>query len=194
MTTTTASKDGRQQRSMRSRQSIIDAMIALMKEGELMPTAQSISDTAGVSIRSVFRHFSELDLLYAEVDKALRPIYSKHFKMQMAEGPLTSRLASAVKCRVDTYAESGYVTRASRVLMTRSSFVQGNFEKMEQSLHKELLRIVPEVAALSDDDLALITSFLSFDYIERLHSCQKLPLARCEALIFNLCAGLLNAS
>ena len=158
-----------------------------------MPTAQSISDTAGVSIRSVFRHFSELDLLYAEVDKALRPIYSKHFKLQVADGSLADRLASVVKCRVDTYAESGYVTRASRVLMTRSTFVQGNFEKMEQSLHKELLRIVPEVNLLPDDKLVLLTSFLSFDYIERLHTCQGVSLDRCQSLILDLCQGVLSA-
>ena len=44
--------DGRRARSERSKQAIIDATLALMEEGNLIPTAQQISDKAGVGIRS----------------------------------------------------------------------------------------------------------------------------------------------
>ena len=55
--------DGRRLRSERSRQAIIDAMLKLVEEGVLVPTAQQVSERAGVGIRSVFRHFSDMESL-----------------------------------------------------------------------------------------------------------------------------------
>ena len=52
--------DGRRLRSERSRQAIIDAMMELIGEGNLVPTAQQASERAGVGIRTVFRHFSDM--------------------------------------------------------------------------------------------------------------------------------------
>ncbi|MCP4840150.1 MAG: TetR/AcrR family transcriptional regulator, partial [Halieaceae bacterium] len=40
--------DGRRARTERSKQEIIDAALSLMEEGVLIPTAQQISDRAGV--------------------------------------------------------------------------------------------------------------------------------------------------
>ena len=45
--------DGRRLRSERTRLAIIDAAIALQEEGVLIPTAQQISDRAGVLIRNI---------------------------------------------------------------------------------------------------------------------------------------------
>ena len=54
--TATATKiDGRNQRSKRSRQAIVDALLVLIEEGTLVPTAQQISARAGVGIRTLFR-------------------------------------------------------------------------------------------------------------------------------------------
>ena len=53
--------DGRRLRSERSKQAIIDASLELMEEGVLVPTAQLISERAGVGIRSFFRHFEDME-------------------------------------------------------------------------------------------------------------------------------------
>ena len=64
--------DGRRLRSERSKQAIIDASLALMEEGNLIPTAQQISDQAGVGIRSFFRHFEDMETLFATIDEQTR--------------------------------------------------------------------------------------------------------------------------
>ena len=56
--------DGRRLRSERSRQAIVDAAIELMHNGVLVPTAQQISDRAGVGIRTFFRHFTDMETLF----------------------------------------------------------------------------------------------------------------------------------
>ena len=78
--TATGSPDGRALRSERSRQVIIDAMLELVGEGNLVPTAQQVAERAEVGIRTVFRHFSEMESLYSTADKRLRETYEQSDK------------------------------------------------------------------------------------------------------------------
>ena len=65
--TQTASVDGRTARALRTREAIVDACISLVDEGVLKPTAPRIAERAGVSVRSVFQHFDDLESLFAMV-------------------------------------------------------------------------------------------------------------------------------
>ncbi len=58
-----ASPDGRHARSDRSRAAVADALLALVNEGVIKPTAEQIASRAGVSIRSVFRHTADTEAL-----------------------------------------------------------------------------------------------------------------------------------
>ncbi|MFP6664993.1 MAG: TetR/AcrR family transcriptional regulator [Deltaproteobacteria bacterium] len=57
--------DGRTARSIRSRQAVVEALLDLLEEGKLRPTAAQIADRAGLSLRSVFQHFENLENLFA---------------------------------------------------------------------------------------------------------------------------------
>ena len=62
-----AASDGRRQRSERSRKDIVAAMFKLIRAGEMNPGAAQVAEAAGVSLRTVFRHFDEMDILYREI-------------------------------------------------------------------------------------------------------------------------------
>ena len=65
--------DGRQGRTLRSRQAICDACLDLVQEGVLQPSADQVADRAGLSRRSIFHHFGDLSALYdAVVEAGLR--------------------------------------------------------------------------------------------------------------------------
>lgn len=69
--------DGRTARGQRTRSSVVDALLALQEEGELSPTAQQVAARAGVALRTVFGHFSDMETLWAqaglrELDKLSR--------------------------------------------------------------------------------------------------------------------------
>jgi AcrR family transcriptional regulator len=55
--------DGRRLRSARTRQLIIEAYLALLRESPQIPTAASIAQRAGYSVRSVFERFPDLHAL-----------------------------------------------------------------------------------------------------------------------------------
>lgn len=59
--------DGRTARSVRTRKAIVAACIELVEEGDLEPTAPRVAERAGVSVRSVFQHFDDLEGLFAAV-------------------------------------------------------------------------------------------------------------------------------
>ncbi len=58
--------DGRTARGQRTRSSVVDALLALQEEGDLAPTAQQVAARAGVALRTVFGHFSDMETLWAE--------------------------------------------------------------------------------------------------------------------------------
>jgi AcrR family transcriptional regulator len=61
--------DGRTARGQRTRSSVVDALLALQEEGDLSPTAQQVAARAGVALRTVFGHFSDMETLWAEAGK-----------------------------------------------------------------------------------------------------------------------------
>ncbi len=64
--------DGRRLRSERTRQLIIEAYLALLREGPHVPTAGRIAERAGCSARSLFERFSDLHALrVAAADHAI---------------------------------------------------------------------------------------------------------------------------
>jgi len=55
--------DGRRLRSERTKQLIIEAFLALLRENPQMPTAVQIAERAGYSVRSIFERFPDLNAL-----------------------------------------------------------------------------------------------------------------------------------
>ncbi|MGC4850978.1 TetR/AcrR family transcriptional regulator [Micromonospora sp. DT15] len=74
--------DGRTARAERTRAAIVEAHLALISEGDLRPTGERISERAGISLRTLWTNFKDMETLFeasgAEVlrqqDAAHRPI------------------------------------------------------------------------------------------------------------------------
>lgn len=59
--------DGRTARAQRTRAAIVDACLSLVDQGDYRPTAPRIAEEAGVSVRTVFQHYDDLDSLFTAV-------------------------------------------------------------------------------------------------------------------------------
>src|SRR5262249_28858172 len=59
--------DGRVRRGLRSGQAIVEALVGLIGDGIPQPTAQQVAERAGGGIRTVFRRFSDMESLFAEM-------------------------------------------------------------------------------------------------------------------------------
>src|SRR4051794_41945585 len=65
----TAAQDGRVARSARTKLAIVDALRSLHHDGDLRPTATRVADRAGVSLRTVWQHFDDLEALLVEAGR-----------------------------------------------------------------------------------------------------------------------------
>ena len=72
MTTSPEKKqDGRRLRSAASRRRIVEAMRDLVREGAVSPRAEEVAARADVGLRSVFRHFDDMESLYREISELI---------------------------------------------------------------------------------------------------------------------------
>lgn len=90
----TESADGRTARSIRTRDSVVEALLDLLCEGDPRPTARAIAERAGVSLRSVYVHFDDLeDLFLAAAGRQFQRI-APLLEPITTDAPLDERIAN----------------------------------------------------------------------------------------------------
>jgi AcrR family transcriptional regulator len=96
--------DGRRLRSERTKQLIIEAYLALLRENPVvaMPTAAQIADRAGYSVRSIFERFPDLSKLrVAAADYSLAQAAALA-PARHVDGDRATRIRSQVETRAGT--------------------------------------------------------------------------------------------
>src|SRR3990170_4269525 len=63
--------DGRRRRGMDNRARIVAAMMEMVRADEIAPSAERVAARADVGLRTVFRHFQDMDSLYREMSLAI---------------------------------------------------------------------------------------------------------------------------
>ena len=97
-----SSTDGRRLRSERTKQSIMDAYIDLLREKPEIPTAAQIAARAGISTRSIFERFVDLKgLSLATLDYACT-LGEAQAIVRNVDGDRSTRLRSHVETRAQT--------------------------------------------------------------------------------------------
>jgi TetR/AcrR family transcriptional regulator of autoinduction and epiphytic fitness len=63
--------DGRTARAQRTRAAIVDAHLGLLASGDLKPTGERIADAAGVSLRTLWTSFKDMETLFSAAGQRL---------------------------------------------------------------------------------------------------------------------------
>jgi TetR/AcrR family transcriptional regulator, regulator of autoinduction and epiphytic fitness len=111
----TAPVDGRTARGLRTREKVVDALLALQEEGDLSPTAQRVAARAGVALRTVFGHFSDMESLYAEAGQRELAKLVELAEPVDPTAPLEQRIAAYTASRARVLEALLPVMRASRL-------------------------------------------------------------------------------
>ena len=181
--------DGRRARSERSKQAIIDASLALMQEGNLIPTAQQISDRAGVGIRSFFRHFEDMDTLFATIEEQTRDTTEALFLGGDRDGTLEERILHAVERRADGYEIESNTILSTSALLWRSETLRKNYARYQRGLRKDLEDWLPELKNLPRTQREAVDALASFEMWHRLRYHQGLG----KQAAIDVVVGLLNS-
>jgi AcrR family transcriptional regulator len=107
--------DGRLVRASRTRDAVVDALLELIDEGNLRPTAREIAARANVSLRSLYVHFDDVEALFYAASVRHAEHLESYRTERVLEGPFEDRLASFVQSRARYY-EIGWNVRQAAVL------------------------------------------------------------------------------
>ena len=186
------SRDGRARRGERSRRQIVGALFALVGEGVLQPTAQQVADRAGVGLRTVFRHFEDVDSLFAEMDARLRGEVTPLLASPIAAGALAARVRALVATRAAFFERIAPYKRAGNVQRWRSAFLASNHRTLVRELRAALVRWLPELADARPEVVEALDLALSFEAWDRLRSEQRLGVERARETLEHLVLALLG--
>lgn len=107
--------DGRVARTHRTRAAIFDAVLALLREGSLNPSAGQIAERAGISKRSLYVHFATLEDLYRDVAERSTALVIGMLWVIEPDLPLDERIDAICRQRATVHEEIGPLRRAATV-------------------------------------------------------------------------------
>lgn len=180
MTTIDAPEDGRRQRSKASRDKMVAAMIELVREGAIMPSAEQVATRAQVGLRTVFRQYKDMETLYAAMLGGLSQYY---------EGwadPLTApdwqgQLVELTERRATTFERLLPFKRAGDAHRHMSPSIEAENTRMLALMRARLRSLVPETAEMiAFETLDLMTSFAAW---QRLRSEQNLSVEQAREVV-----------
>ena len=164
--------DGRRIRGEDNRRKIVSAMLKLVEAGQVDPTADEVAKEAGVGLRTVFRHFDDLESLRAEISERMtaevRPQIDRPFEAQDWRG----RLDELIDRRAQVFERLLPFKIAGDVHRHASAFLTGEHKALVKAQREALRRALP--ASITNDKARLdaLDLLLSFDSWKRLRHDQ----------------------
>ena len=148
--------DGRTARSIRTRAAIVEACVELLEDGDLRPTAPRIAEQAGVSVRSIFQHFGDLETLFGAVGARVAARLALLVTPIDPTGPLEERIAAFVCQRSEINEEVRPMLIAASIHAPTLDTVNVHFETGYEFYRQQVREVfAPEIAAAGDDGEAL---------------------------------------
>jgi AcrR family transcriptional regulator len=163
-----SSPDGRRLRSERTKQSIMDAYIDLLREKPEIPTAAQIAARAGISTRSIFERFVDLKgLSLATLDYAFA-MGEAQALVRNVDGDRPTRLKSHVETRAQTCERWLPVWRVVVANQAKLDELRDRVRFIRQAIVKRMeLMYRPELAVLSAEErrdlLIALESLIDFE-------------------------------
>lgn len=189
-----ASVDGRRARRFRSRDLAVDALLDLLSEGVVRPTAQDVAARSGVSLRSIFRIFDDVESLHAAAAARQLSRVRHLFVDVVAAGPLSARVKEMVQITSRLYEEIAPVRRAALRAAPESIALQEQLARARGWLRSEVERLFEqELAACGPAATSGVETALSFEAWDQLRSQQGLSITRASAAVTRLVHGALLA-
>ena len=176
----TPAADGRRRRGEDNRARIVAAMLEIIRSGDVAPSAEQVAQRADVGLRTVFRHFQDMDSLYREMSVVI----VGELKV-VAETPFRSkdwrdRVVELIERRAGAFEKIGPFLRASTGFSHRSRDLEVDNARLVAALRVLLERQLPPEVARDQPKLEILDLLLSFETWSRLRRQQGLSPKRAK--------------
>lgn len=146
-----AQQDGRLTRAARTRASVVEALLTLNEQGNLRPTARDIATQAGVSLRSLYVHFDDLEALFIAAAHRQVERLAAVLPPLVTDGSFSDRLESFLVRRARIHEFGAGVRRAALLQEPFSPALKQAVANGRHALRADVTRsFAPELAAVGD--------------------------------------------
>ena len=178
--------DGRNERTVRTRQNILSATRELILEDVLDPTAREVADVAGITTRTLFRHFPDMESLHRSLIDDAEASAARVMDEPFPEGTTDQwpeLLQVIIDRRVRVY-ESLLPLYVSPIWIRYRTASTGSGKLPGVRRRRERLRgILPEVLAGDTTLFEALDGVLSIDYWVGLRRSQRLSVAAATKVV-----------
>ena len=181
--------DGRSLRRERNRQDIVDALLGLIENGETEISAALIASKAGLSERSIFRYFDDVDDLYRSVcDLA----FSKEIEYALIDdagiGSLETKIENFVNQRVRIYTMNEKIAPAARSFAFKNPIIKNQLVFGRKLLRAQITKhFAEELSAFDKSEqqvaVATIDALTTFESYDMMRSDQKMSVHTIKSIL-----------
>lgn len=141
MTDAVLEVDGRRLRREQNRSAVLDALVGLFEEGTYQPSTAEIAERAGISPRSLFRYFDDVDdLNRAAVERHLEA-HRELFEIDVdPDAPTVAKIESFVAARVRLHESVTPSARAARLVEHRRKVVAAQLRETRTYMRAQVAR------------------------------------------------------
>jgi AcrR family transcriptional regulator len=175
--------DGRRERSAESRRRILAAGIRLVESGVPTPTAEQIAQEAAVSLRTVFRHFEEMDRLSLEIVNGFLDEILPLMDGAAPSGEGPAALDAVIERRLKVVERMLAFSPAIDVHRHRSQRIAARHREVAAAWSRQLAEALPEPVRQQPGRLAALDLLLSLEGWQRLRTVQGLSADEAAAAV-----------
>jgi AcrR family transcriptional regulator len=178
-----ASSDGRRRRGQDNRAKIVAAMLDIIHAGDLAPSAEQVAQRADVGLRTVFRHFQDMDSLFREMSVVIMGELHAAADMPFRSEDWRERVVELVERRGWAFEKVGPFLRATSLLQRRSKYMDIDHARLVKALREILKQQLPPAVARDQPTLEALDLLLSFEAWSRLRREQGLSPKRAQDIL-----------
>ncbi len=178
--------DGRRERSRSSRSKIIAAMLDLVGNGDVAPSAARVAEVAGVGLRSVFRHFDDMDELYKEMGDVIEARVMPIILQAPSGATWKEKLVDIADRRAKVFETILPFRISANLKRFQSPYLMQDYRRMLRLESETVEAHLP--TAVKDDVVAArgLNVILSFQTWRLLRHDQELPVDDAKAVVRRL--------
>ena len=183
--------DGRKLRSEDSKRRIVSAMLELVREGRMAPTAEEVANRAEVGLRTVFRRFKDMESLYAEMSVAINEKVNSIIDGSTDAHNWQENLKQMVNRRLRVYEVIMPYRVAAEALKFQSTVLLNRHMDIVREERRRLVDLLPK-GLLNDRPLIEgLEAALSFDMWSQLRNDQRLSAQEAGAVVLRIVESLI---
>ncbi|MCZ6502687.1 MAG: TetR/AcrR family transcriptional regulator [Gammaproteobacteria bacterium] len=190
--TVVGTTDGRRLRSRDSKRKIVSAMLELVREGQIAPTAEEVAQRADVGLRTVFRRFKDMESLYAEMSVAISEQVAPIINEALSHDEWWRNFAQLVERRLRVYEVIMPYRVAAQVLKFQSDILYNRHLEIVRDERERLMSVLPAFLLEDRPLIEALQAVLSFDMWNQLRSDQKLSARAAGDVVNKILSGLLS--